>query len=372
MNELVNLLLEAFAGLSDHLKLAIFVLLIAALVGVSIWKYVGWRRQKALKRQVRALRRERDELLKRFESLDQVDDYVWKRPDKLGLNCPVPMQSRTTRFIAICNLKGGVGKTTLSVNLGVGLALEGKRVLLIDLDFQGTLSGFLLPKTLLQEYRANGWTTDALLPSEAPLNLVRQYAFPVEGVPQCRVMIARETLELAEFKEQARYFVSEDQDPRFRLQKLLHSDHILQSYDYVLLDCPPRMTTACLNAMTAADYLLVPTTLSEVDIDAARRTLTWLRELQGIVRAEVLGVIVSRRKMTAGRLVHDDRALLANLEELLRTELPNRKALFDAKVVDSREIHRAASQRQPAVLRHAGMRTMFQAVCAELQRRIHP
>src|SRR5207245_9308812 len=73
----------------------------------------------------------------------------------------VPREQRRTRFIALANLKGGVGKTTLTLNLGVSLAERGKKILLVDLDFQGTLSNLALPRNLVNDYRNKGGTTDA-------------------------------------------------------------------------------------------------------------------------------------------------------------------------------------------------------------------
>jgi cellulose biosynthesis protein BcsQ len=59
---------------------------------------------------------------------------------------------------------------------------------------------------------------------------------------------------------------------------------IFQQFDYVLFDCPPRMSTACINALTCSDHVLVPSTLSQLDIDAVPRTLKWLHELHAVVR----------------------------------------------------------------------------------------
>src|SRR5437870_914025 len=151
MNEVIQFLVQAFRDLPDGLKLLLFVGLIACLVILAIWKYVSWRRlkdiTKALRRKEEKLHnatKDRDQLQARLDALDKVDEHVWARPDSLRQNRFTSRAERRTRFVAVCNLKGGVCKTTLTLNLGVGLALAGKRVLLVDFDFQATLSNFLL------------------------------------------------------------------------------------------------------------------------------------------------------------------------------------------------------------------------------------
>src|ERR1017187_5609515 len=165
-------LVDLFREMPDWLKLVAFVILFLLLVGETVWQILSWREIRHLKRDLRDTRddlkkvsEERDQLLARFESLNKVDSHVWTKPDAFKKNLFSSKSSRRARFVAISNLKGGVGKTTLTLNLGVTLALRGKRVLLLDLDFQGTLSNLALPIDLLKEYRRNQWTTDALFGS---------------------------------------------------------------------------------------------------------------------------------------------------------------------------------------------------------------
>jgi hypothetical protein len=131
---------------------------------------LAWRTQKQLKKdlkrtekQLQEVTQDRDQLQERLLALNRVDVHVWKKPDLYSNNRFVPREQRPTRFIALVNLKGGVGKTTLALNLGISLGLRDKRVLLADLDFQGTLSNMALPRELVNDYRDKGWTTDALL-----------------------------------------------------------------------------------------------------------------------------------------------------------------------------------------------------------------
>src|SRR5205085_11480108 len=128
------------------------------IVGISLMYFViiytlAWRKTHDLESELGSASTERDGLQRRFEELDKVGvQHVWKRADALGLNRFTEPSSRRTRFIAVCNLKGGVGKTTVTMNIGTFLALMGRRVLLVHLDFQGTMSNLLIRPELLQEY----------------------------------------------------------------------------------------------------------------------------------------------------------------------------------------------------------------------------
>jgi len=373
----VDVLIKLFRELSDPWKAIVFYLTFILAGGLLVW---GWLRRKEnaelrkdlrrLKNQLDLVTEERDQLLGRFQALDRIDSHVWTQPDRNQRNRFVPKEKRRARFIALCNLKGGVGKTTLTLNLGVVLALQGKKVLLVDLDFQGTLSNLALQPELLSQYRNNGWTTQALLRLERRVPEVSHLFFPVSDATNCRIALAQETLEVAEFEQQSRFFVNPDQEVRFLLQQALHTPEVFQTYDYVLFDCPPRMSTACINALTCADYLLIPTALSQVDIEAVPRTLKWLTELHQVVQAVFLGAIVTRGRMRAGSLVSYEQSQLDNLVQLIARLQPGSGFVFDAKIPDSPEIHRATSRRQAVVAYNEQARGWFQAVADELKRKV--
>ena len=106
--------------------------------------------------------------------------------------------------------------------------------------------------------------------------------------------------------------MDEQYDVRFLLQTRLHTDLVFQEYDYVLFDCPPRLSTACVNALVCADYILAPTSLSQSDIEAVPRTLSWLRQLHHVVRAQFLGAIVCGCNVRSDKLIKFEQAQLAN------------------------------------------------------------
>ncbi|MEY8574615.1 AAA family ATPase, partial [Oscillospiraceae bacterium 21-37] len=167
---------------------------------------------------------------------------------------------KTTKVIAVCNQKGGVGKTVTTVNLGVGLAQQGKRVLLVDVDPQGSLTASLgyhqpdrIEKTLStvlgeavqqKPFDPAGYILHQdegvdLLPANIDLAMVEMNLVGIMG---------RETV-LREFLETLR-----------------------AQYDYILLDCCPSLGTLTANALTAADEVIIPM-LAHYDMLPIKATL---------------------------------------------------------------------------------------------------
>ena len=151
------------------------------------------------------------------------------------------MGEQNCKVIAVSNQKGGVGKTVTCVNLGIGLAREGKKVLLIDADPQGnTTSGFGIEKNELEN------TIYELLLGECSVQdcLIRNTVPGVSVIPS-NVNLAAVEIELI------------DADSReFILKKEI--EWVKDDYDFIMIDCPPSLSMLTINAMTTADTVLVP------------------------------------------------------------------------------------------------------------------
>ncbi len=145
------------------------------------------------------------------------------------------------KIIAVANQKGGVGKTTTSINLSAALGAAGKKVLLIDMDPQGNATtGFGIDKNNLEN------TVYELLLDECSFDeaLIREAAEGLSLVP-ANVNLAGAEIELLEMARK-----------EYILKDAL--DFVRDSYDYILIDCPPSLSLLTINAMTAADTVLVP------------------------------------------------------------------------------------------------------------------
>jgi chromosome partitioning protein len=146
------------------------------------------------------------------------------------------------RIIAVANQKGGVGKTTTNVNLATCLAQAGKTVLVADMDPQGnTTSGFGVDKHTLEK------SIYTLLLGESYLEEV---ALNIEGIDGLHLLPSNIDLAGAEIE------MLDMQQREFRLRDVF--THAKYLYDYILIDCPPSLNILTLNALCAADTVLVP------------------------------------------------------------------------------------------------------------------
>lgn len=150
------------------------------------------------------------------------------------------------KTIAVCNQKGGVGKTTTTVNLGVGLAMQGKRVLLVDADPQGDLTTCLgwrdsdsLSVTLTEKLQAIISEQE-----QNPFDGILQHKEKVDLVPS---NLSLSSLEMTLVTAMSRESVLKN-----------YLSLVKDKYDYVLIDCMPSLGMITFNALTAADSVIIP------------------------------------------------------------------------------------------------------------------
>ena len=151
------------------------------------------------------------------------------------------MEVKRGKTIAIANQKGGVGKTTTSINLSASLAAKGKKVLVIDTDPQGnTTSGFGVEKNDLDN------TVYELMLSECSIKecILKDVIDGVSIIPS-NVNLAAAEIELIGV-DRKEYILKRE------------VEWIKDSFDYIIIDCPPSLSMLTINAMTTADTVLVP------------------------------------------------------------------------------------------------------------------
>ncbi|WP_425287303.1 ParA family protein [Leifsonia stereocauli] len=173
----------------------------------------------------------------------EVADHARRR--QALASAPLPLPERT-RIFTISNQKGGVGKTTTTVNLAAALALSGAKVLVIDLDPQGNAS-----TALGVEHRSDTASVYDVIIGDAPLGDVIQ-ASPEAGDLSC----VPATIHLAGAEIELVSLVAREQ--RLRRALDLHLKQMEEPYDYVFIDCPPSLGLLTINAFVAANEVLIP------------------------------------------------------------------------------------------------------------------
>lgn len=182
------------------------------------------------------------------------------------------------KTIAICNLKGGVGKTTTALNLGAVLAANA-RVLLIDADSQYNLSLHLRAD-------CTGATLASLFEGESYYdNLIQPtYLRQVDIIPASLDLMAYDLSMLTGGKAN-----------RYALRDLCTALAEDEAYDYVLIDCPPSFSAACAAALAAADEVILPTTVGAYEQEGAQNLLRQIGGMRQINPGlHVAGVLITR------------------------------------------------------------------------------
>ena len=153
------------------------------------------------------------------------------------------------KTIALCNNKGGVGKSTTCFNVAGALCELGKRVLVIDMDQQASLSSSFLGDV----HSLQNVITDVLLDDKGFADVIRPTAFPNLDIAPANLSLGRIELE----------FIS-DPDSQFILSDKLKD--IRNGYDFILIDSPPNLGQATRSVMVAAQYLIIPLEAQEYSV----------------------------------------------------------------------------------------------------------
>jgi Mrp family chromosome partitioning ATPase len=182
---------------------------------------------------------------RRIRKALQKDGATWTEKvlqTKLVEFKPLDPENRPTPVISVLNLKGGVGKTTTTANLGAALSALGYRVLLIDLDLQGSLTGMFLPDKDVDELVTGGCLLENFLTAsfDAEFPNILDYARPIGLHADSMLVPTTDNLSYAEMNLSVRWFLRDSsRDPRLLLRRELQLKRVTDRFDVVLLDCPP-------------------------------------------------------------------------------------------------------------------------------------
>ncbi len=232
-----------------------------------------------------------------------------------------PTMAPSPRVLVLANQKGGVGKTTTAINLGTALAAIGERVLIIDLDPQGNASTGL---GIDRKSRSSS-SYDALVGERSLAQIITPTAVP-------RLFIAPSTMDLLGVELE----ISSHADRSYKLKnamKAFFSQDNRDAITYVLIDCPPSLNLLTINALAAADAVVVPLQceffalegLSQLlkTVDQVRRSLNPSLTIHGIVLT-----MFDPRNSLAGQVVADVRAFMG--EKVYDTVIPRNVRVSEA------------------------------------------
>src|SRR6187401_2006841 len=195
------------------------------------------------------------------------------------------------RVIAIANQKGGVGKTTTAINLGTALAAINETVLILDLDPQGNAS-----TGLGIDRKSRTFSTYDVLTGQAAL---RDAILPT-AVP--RLHIAPSTMDLSGLELE----IGQQRDRAFRLRSAIEAlNNAGDAYSYVLVDCPPSLNLLTVNAMAAADAILVPLQCEFFALEGLSQLLQTVESVKSTLNPDLMihGIVLT---------MHDARNNLSN------------------------------------------------------------
>jgi chromosome partitioning protein len=225
------------------------------------------------------------------------------------------------RVLGIANQKGGVGKTTTAINLGTALAAIGEHVLIVDLDPQGNAS-----TGLGIERKSRRTSTYDVLTGAAPM---RDAVLPT-AVPQ--LYIAPSTLDLSGLELE----IGQQRDRAFRLRNALRQLNTgARTYDftYVLVDCPPSLNLLTVNAMAAADSILVPLQCEFFALEGLSQLLKTVEQVKTNLNPtlSIHGIVLTMydsRNNLSNQVVADVRQFMGN--KVYETIIPRNVRISEA------------------------------------------
>lgn len=223
------------------------------------------------------------------------------------------------KIVAIANQKGGVGKTTTTINLAAALAEAGKRILVVDLDPQGNASTGLGIEVEDREFT----TYDLLLDDSLPEDVIQRTETDGLLIVPATVDLSSADIEL--FSNEKRSFLLHDALRQPAMDQF--------EFDYILIDCPPSLNLLTVNAMIAAHSVLVPLQSEFFALEGLSQLMLTIREVRqsGNKQLRIEGVLLTmydRRNNLSQQVESDARSNLGDL--VFQTVIPRNVRVSEA------------------------------------------
>ncbi len=193
-----------------------------------------------------------------------------------------------TKIIAVANQKGGVGKTTTAINVGAALMKEGKKVLLIDFDPQGNLSACLgyVPddRPTISDLMSNEVNGAPCVMTEAIRTSENEN---IDYIPSTLTLSAAEFFLVTAFSRET------------VLRRILTKE-VAKSYDYIIVDCLPSLGILFVNALSAADRLLIPVQAQKLALDGMQLVMNAYHQIKANInpKLELEGILITMADRT--------------------------------------------------------------------------
>jgi cellulose biosynthesis protein BcsQ len=227
------------------------------------------------------------------QALDGENDELWRLHASSVPNDVLNMiHTSGTKVLVFANLKGGVGKTTMAANMAAYYQSTGLRVLLVDLDYQGSLTSTVQNAA----HKQPSSVADKIISGEMTIEQFDPATYNLGGnLANLSLIPTGYRLNQQEQRVLTRWLLKmEPLDPRYRLARFLAKKKITDAYDIVIVDTPPRLSLGAINGLAAATHVVIPTILDGM---SAENVATFIGQLQAWFmrdlnpRVQIAGII---------------------------------------------------------------------------------